>query len=224
MRDVRSAAASKRAATYSPGSTAAAGESVAWATPGRATPAYTRVTVRLDITQTWDGLPARTNEAVGLVLSRDTAGSWLLEIDAPFHGDPAPAARTGSTPALWNHEVVEIFLLAPPDHYLEVEIGPHGHHLVLELRGVRRPTREGLPLDLQVERAGDRWRARARIDSGLVPAGVTRVNAYAVHGEGSRRRHLAFSAVPGETPDFHRLGQFAALAPELRDTEDPSLP
>lgn len=193
-------------------------------TPGEVTWAYTRVTVRLDITHTWDGLPARTNETVSLALSRDATGDWLLDVDAPFHGDPAPAAPPGPTPALWNHEVVEIFLLAPPDHYLEVEIGPHGHHLVLELRGVRRPTREGLPLDLQVERAGDRWRARARIDSGLVPAGVTRVNAYALHGEGSRRRHLAFAAVRGETPDFHRLGQFAALAPALRDGGDRSLP
>jgi len=180
--------------------------------------------VRLDIRHTWDGQLARPEEVVGLELSRDDRGDWGVAIDAPYHGDPAPTGPPGPTPELWHHEVVEVFLLAPPDHYLEVEIGPHGHHLVLELHGARRPLREGLPLTLQVEREARRWRAHARLERALVPKGVSRVNAYALHGTPGLRRHLAFAPVGGETPDFHRLERFAALDPALSKLAGDDLP
>lgn len=177
--------------------------------------------MRLDITQSWDGTQAVADEVVRVTLSRCAARDWILEIDAPFHGDPPPPGPAGSTPGLWDYEAVELFLLAPPDHYLEVEIGPHGHFWMLALRGVRRPFREGLPLDLVTTRHGTHWQARARIGHQHVPTAASRVNAYALHGQGAHRRFLAFQAVPGSVPDFHRLERFVALAPELRDPEAP---
>lgn len=176
------------------------------------------------IDTTWDGKAVHAEERVVLDLTRETCESgagadWIFELDAPFHGDPPPPVPAGPTRGLWNHEVVELFLLAPPDHYLEIELGPHGHHQALELRGVRRPVREGLPLDFRATIDRSRWRGRARIPQALVPDGVARLNAFAIHGLGEHRRHLAFRPVPGPEPDFHRLEHFADLAPELLQPE-----
>ena len=86
---------------------------------------------------------------------------------------------------------------------------------MLELKGVRQPVREELPLTLQVEREAQRWRARARIARALVPPGTSLTNAYAMHGSAGERRHLAHAPVGGSAPDFHRLDRFAKLDEEL---------
>lgn len=141
-------------------------------------------------------------------MERSEAG-LVVRVDAPFHDDPPPAAPPGPTRALWEHEVVELFVAGPDDHYLEIELGPHGHHLVLWLEGVRRPAQERLPLALEVAREGGRWTATARTDARVpLPAPPWRVNAYAIHGVGAERRYLAHAPVPGSQPDFHRLERF----------------
>jgi hypothetical protein len=168
--------------------------------------------VHLEIDQTWDGRPARPDERVTLALTRET-GHWRLEIDAPFHADPPPPGPPGPTPALWEHEVVELFLWAPSDHYLELELGPHGHHLVLELRGVRRIEREALTIEYRALRSGSRWHGLARIPDALVPPRVERLGAFAIHGSGAGRRYLALAPLPGSAPDFHRPEHFVALPP-----------
>lgn len=38
---------------------------------------------------------------------------------------------------LWDYEVVEAFFMGTGQQYLEVEVCPHGQHLVLALRGAR---------------------------------------------------------------------------------------
>jgi hypothetical protein len=163
--------------------------------------------VRIRIDSTWDGRTARADERVVLDLVREP-GHWVIELDAAFHDDPVPTGPAGPTPGLWQYEVVELFLLAPPDHYLEVELGPHGHHLVLELRGVRQLIRERLAIDFRARLDGTRWHGRARIPDALIPADVSRLNAYAIHGQRAHRRYLAFAPVPGPAPDFHRLEHF----------------
>jgi hypothetical protein len=111
----------------------------------------------------WDGLPLPAEEVVILQLEA-TADGLQLTVDAPFAGDPPPAHPPGSTPALWEHEVVELFVAdaaevtrweasgadpaaGPP--YCEIELGPHGHYLVLQLDAVRRPRRLGIPIRYQ---------------------------------------------------------------------------
>ena len=170
--------------------------------------------MRFAVGHTWDGFAARPDERVMLELTRE-GGDWILAVDAPFHDDPAPAGSPGATPGLWEYEVVELFLLAPPDHYLEIELGPHGHYWVLELRGVRQVAREALPIEFQVSHRGARWSGRARIPGELVPRAVARLNAFAIHARGDARRYLAFHPVPGDGPDFHRLEQFAELPMRL---------
>jgi hypothetical protein len=41
---------------------------------------------------------------------------------------------TGNSWDLCNHDVVELFLLGKDERYLQPEIGPYGHYLVLQLK------------------------------------------------------------------------------------------
>ncbi len=174
------------------------------------TPAFDR---RWDwpVERLWTGAPAPTAEHVR-VSGAATGPGLAIRVDAPFHGDPAPTGSPGPQPGLWNFEVVELFLANDAGRYLEVEVGPHGHHWVLELDGVRRPVREGLPLALNVERGPTRWTARATLPWSWLPAGALRVNAFAIHGLGESRRYLVMDPTgTTDQPDFHRPWTFRPL-------------
>jgi len=157
--------------------------------------------------RTWDGQEALASEIAELSFHASD-GALEIRVEAPYHGDPAPEGEPGSTPRLWEYEVVEVFLLGAGGCYLELEFGPHGHYLALSFRGMRCPCRSGLPLSYQALRHGDRWSGRAKIVPALLPAGLDRANGYAIHGAGSTRRYLASTPVPGPAPDFHRLELF----------------
>jgi hypothetical protein len=169
-----------------------------------------RTRFRMPIEQTWDGSPIGPRERVDVTL-RLESDAVVIEIDAPFHGDPPPPSRPGPTEGLWDYEVVEVFLLGREERYLEVEMGPLGHHLVLQLRGARRVERSGLPLDYRAEIRDRRWRGVARVPVSWLPPDVDRANAYAIHGQGGNRRYLAWRPVPGVEADFHRLDCFGHL-------------
>jgi hypothetical protein len=174
------------------------------------------------VAQTWDGQPAPRSDwvKVELALSLEDVA---VTIDAPFHGDAPPPTPPGPTPGLWNHEVVELFLLGEGDQYLELELGPHGHFLVLELCGQRHVVREIPTLDYRVRQLGDRFVGQASIPLGLLPAGLHSLNAYAVHGPEDARQYLAWRGAPGRRPDFHRLETFGPLGWEeqLADLQVP---
>jgi hypothetical protein len=168
--------------------------------------------VDITIDRLWDGTPVGADEVVHLRLE-GTDDHLLLHVDAPFHGDPPPPGPPGPTWKLWNHEVVELFILGPghPRPYLEVEVGPHGHHIVLELLGARNVVASGHPLDVTTTREGERWRATARIPRGWIPIGADRLNATAIHGVRPDRRFLSWQVLPGDGPDFHRIDHFAPV-------------
>jgi hypothetical protein len=173
--------------------------------------------VDISINQDWRGAPAESNERVRLALSRasDPLGAarpdLFIEIDAPYHDDPPPPGAGGPMPGLWDFEVVELFLLGEGQRYLELEFGPHGHWLALELEGARNIVRTEKSSDLvrfEVERSANRWRGRARVSGTLLPTPVSHANAYAIHGTAQERRYLAWAPVPGRAPDFHQLDRF----------------
>lgn len=164
--------------------------------------------IQLVVGRTWDGAPLPEDARTALRLG--WAGDALaIEVDAPYSGDPAPPGPPGPTEGLWAFEVVELFVRGEGERYTEIELGPHGHHLVLRLDGVRRRV-DGLhPIAFEAEVAGGRWRGTASVPRALLPDGLVSCNAYRVAGTGEGRRHEAMTAVPGERPDFHQLERFA---------------
>jgi hypothetical protein len=168
----------------------------------------------LCIDKTWNGGAIGADERVQLELGLADDSLRVL-VDAPFHGDSPPPMPPGSTPGLWNHEVVELFVASSAAggvvHYLELELGPFGHHLALSFRGVRCQIALHDELPLRVERAQGRWRGEAELPLSWLPKSPWRANAYAIHGSGADRRYLAWQPVPGEKPDFHRPEVFQAL-------------
>ncbi len=163
------------------------------------------------IDRRWDGAPIASAERAGVTLAT-LAGGWEIVVEAPFHDDPPPEGSPGSTDGLWNHEVVELFVAVcgPSDRvrYTEIELSPHGHHLVLDFRGVRRRQAVVQPLSMTAGIEGARWHARMALPLDALPPQPWRVNAFAIHGVGRHRRYLAAFPVPGERPDFHQPAAF----------------
>jgi hypothetical protein len=159
------------------------------------------------IGHTWDGRPL---EPADVATVRVAWGDIVeITIDAPFHGDPPPRGPAGPTDRLWEHEVVEWFVVGPGEEYTELELSPHGHHLLLRLRGVRRPVETLLPVDFAATVDGGRWRGRAVLPRAVFPEHPIAVNAFRIHGVGASRRYLAHAPAGGAAPDFHRLDTFA---------------
>ena len=84
------------------------------------------------IERTWSGELIPPKACVRIDLLIDTTGAHV-KIDSPFYDDVPPQEPPGSTWALWEYEVVELFLVDESGSYLELEFGPHGHFLALRL-------------------------------------------------------------------------------------------
>jgi hypothetical protein len=166
--------------------------------------------MRLLIDKTWDAVPIDSSENVELEVGVG-ARDWTLEVDAPFHGDPPPEQAAGSCARLWTYEVVECMLVGASGHYLEVELGPHGHYLLLSFHGARNIVRQGMPARYEVAIERGRWHGRISVAAELVPSPILRLNAFALHGAGSARRYLCFEPLPGQRPDFHQIERYPAF-------------
>ena len=171
----------------------------------------------LNIQNFWNGEKATVSEKTALTVSI-TPRELHVQFEAPFHDDPAPPSPKGECDGLWNYEIVELFLLGTAGHYLEVEIGPHGHYLIFHLSGIRQVTERLTPLRCSAEISKHSWRGSITVD--LKTLAITpwqSVNAYAIHGQGIERRYLAAFPVPGETPDFHQPLHFESLEKLCRE-------
>lgn len=168
--------------------------------------------MRLSIAHDWRGRALPEAERAELRLAR-VDELLRIEVDAPYFGDPPPTAAVGPTDRLWEYEVVELFIADAGEHYLEVELSPHGHYLVLELRGVRHVVRSLLAIEYRVtiDHAARRFRGVAEVPASYLPDRAVRVNAYAIHGQGGARTYCAHSPPGGQVPDFHRLESFVPL-------------
>ncbi|XP_045687143.1 UPF0462 protein C4orf33 homolog [Phyllostomus hastatus] len=167
------------------------------------------------VAHTWDGSPVGHEPVrVGLEPGR---GGVLLQASAPFFNDPpAPPGAPGKPfRGLWDYEVVEAFFLNDiTEQYLEVELCPHGQHLVLLLSGRRNVWKQELALSFKASRGETTWEGTACIPWSYFPPNVTKFNAFAIHGSKDKRSYEALYPVPrhelqpGQKPDFHRLEYF----------------
>ncbi|XP_067153830.1 UPF0462 protein C4orf33 homolog isoform X1 [Apteryx mantelli] len=176
------------------------------------------IKMEFTIEHTWDGIPV-SHEPVTVSLKSGNAG-LLMEVSAPFFNDPpAPLGEPGKPfSRLWDYEVVETFFLSDrTEQYLEVELCPHGQHLLLLLSGRRRVWKEKLPLEFEVTRMENKWEGKACLPWNYFPPCIDKFNAFAIHGSGVERKFEALYPVPqhelqeGQKPDFHRLEFFKQL-------------
>uniref|UniRef100_A0A8C5PAM1 Chromosome 4 open reading frame 33 n=1 Tax=Leptobrachium leishanense TaxID=445787 RepID=A0A8C5PAM1_9ANUR len=163
----------------------------------------------------WNSSPIK-HDPVSICL-KASHGGLQMDVCAPFFNDPpAPPGPAGEPfPGLWDYEVVEAFFLnGVTEQYLEVELCPHGQHLVLLLSQRRHIWKDCLPLSLQVSRTDTRWKGTVILPWDYFPPSVDKFNAYAIHGSQSGRTYEALYPVPenevqaGQQPDFHRLEYF----------------
>jgi hypothetical protein len=164
----------------------------------------------------------------------------VIAVDAPFYDDPKPhATATGchhlahepthhtdgkgclNFDGLWNFEVVEVFIKGRLDKYVEIEMGPHGHYLLLTCDGYRQCFRRGIePIAYSAHIEGSRWTGRLVCPLHLlpppseIPSAPFSFNAYAIHNRADSERVYCIAFPPktatGEyaTPDFHKLELF----------------
>lgn len=170
--------------------------------------------LQFSITTTWNGQSVG-HDPVKLSLQPAQDGGMLVQVDAPFfNSPPAPAGPPGQPfPGLWDYEVVEAFFLNDRDQYLEVELCPHGQHLLLMLNGQRKMVKDQLPLTtFNATISGNTWRGQAVLPRSYFPPGVTKFNAYAIHGQDSGRVYESlYPASNLDQPDFHRLEFFRPI-------------
>ena len=167
------------------------------------------------IKTSWDSEPNHSDDHVKVSFegSDHNNGLWM-SVQAKFHDDPAPTANQGALWKLWVHEVIEVFILGDDDRYLEIEVGPHGHHLVLLLNGFRQIMVHSLELpnyEWNVDRINKSWTGRCFIPMEYFPKGARKINCYAVHGKGADRKYNSLFPVPHglySEPEFHRLEYF----------------
>lgn len=167
-------------------------------------------TQELRLVSSWSGEMLPPGHHVTVSLGVEAQGLAIV-VDAPFCDNPAPTGPAGSIDQLWRFEVVEVFLLGDREHYLEVELGPHGHYWVLELLGQRTVVRHGMALDYRAVVSAGRWRGQARVPLAWLPAGLARVNAFAAHCRAGQRQFLAWRRGEGVRPDFHDLRAYGYL-------------
>ncbi|CAG5118210.1 unnamed protein product [Candidula unifasciata] len=167
------------------------------------------------IRTTWNG-DCIKHEPVKISLAPSSDGGMIITVLAPFfNSPPKPNGPAGQPfPGLWDYEVVEAFFLNDKNQYLEVELCPHGQHLLLMLNGQRKMVKDKLPLtSFNATIDGDRWKGEAILPRSYFPPGVTKFNAYAIHGEGSDRTYEALYPATWklDQPDFHRLEFFQPI-------------
>nr|XP_002736601.1 PREDICTED: UPF0462 protein C4orf33 homolog [Saccoglossus kowalevskii] len=169
--------------------------------------------LQFEIKHQWNSTPV-DHRPINIKLSSDHDNQCvLMEVEGPFFNDPsAPSGMAGKPfPNLWDYEVVEAFFLGEQDRYLEVELCPHGQHLLLQLNGMRNMLKDELSIDFNATIDGDTWHGVAKIPMKYFPPKTTKFNAYAIHGSGDGRIYEALYPTPHgkyKEPDFHRLEYF----------------
>ncbi|XP_029203950.2 uncharacterized protein LOC114968006 [Acropora millepora] len=165
------------------------------------------------ITTDWKGAPI-DHAPIEFQISALDSSYVRIHVTGPFFDNPGPPpCKAGSAcSGLWDYEVAEVFFLGKKEKYLEIELSPHGQHLLLLLSGVRKKFMDKVPIEYTatIDRARKTWTGTAKIPIDYFPPDVSKINAYAIHGSGANRRYESLYPASSEVsnPDFHRLEFF----------------
>ncbi len=186
--------------------------------------------LKIKIDQTWAGLALSESEQIKIEIDFQSEQRLSIQLQAPYHRNPPPNCPKGATWGLWQFEVVEVFLVWDQDRYLEIEMGPHGHHLILGLDGIRQIRQAFVPVVYQSQIEGDHWQALLLLDLGHQALkdsfvgqfkwqSMKSVNAFAIHQPLEkpldRRYCVAFDVAKiNEHPNFHCIDRFMQMREE----------
>lgn len=179
---------------------------------------FSSLSMSITIQSTWDGRALPACDQVHITMSSDEDNLVIL-VDAPFYSDPSPPSSDRNCEGLWNHEVVEVFIKGRHDKYIEVEMGPHGHYLILACDSYRQCFARRLePVEYVANITNGRWTGTIQIPIKFLPpaTGISgsqfSYNVYSIHGEGENRSFACgFPPKSISPPDFHRLELFQPL-------------
>ena len=177
--------------------------------------------MRITVSSLWDGSPLPVHKQVVLTLEVVEGGSSLsITVDSPYYGDPSPTTpNPRSCEELWEFEVVELFIKGRADRYIEIEMGPHGHCLILTFNGYRDCSQRGLlPISYEAKISQLRWTGTMLLPLSLLPPSPDVYNAFAIHNKSSGGREYCIAFPPGDsgcTPDFHTLELFREFPEDL---------
>ena len=164
------------------------------------------------ISTSWDGRPLP--EPHTRVWLRPAKGGLFIDVEARLYNDPPrPKAPAGPYMFMWRSEAVEVYFANEDNQYVEVELGPWGHHNTLLLENVRQYTRSQLPLrySANVDHKTHTWFGTAFLPLEYLPSNVTKFNAFALHGSCEDRKYDSLYPAPAgalKQADFHQLRYF----------------
>lgn len=177
----------------------------------------------------WRGAPSGPETVARLVWSEDAI---FFSFDCAYEDlvvdDAAPTDTEHRE--LYRFDAVEVFLdpdPATPSTYVELEVGPRGHFLDIDVDRDRRPRGDvawssGMTVSTTVDAATRRYRIETRVPAAalgrprLAPAEL-RIGLYRLAGRGDARRYLARFPTGTARPSFHVPERFGHLLLQERD-------
>lgn len=185
-----------------------------------------RAATPVPITTDWRGGPSTLETIARFTWSADALFfSFDCAYDELAIDEAAPT--TTEHAELYRFDAVEVFLdpdPSTPATYLELEVGPRGHFLDVDVDRDRRPRGDvawssGMRIGTSIDPTVNRYRVEVKVPVGalgqvlLVP-GVLRVGLFRLSGRGDGRLYLARFPTMTERPSFHVPERFGSL--ELR--------
>lgn len=163
----------------------------------------------LHIDRLWNGSSCPDDRLWANVFVGQAKDGLRVRVQAPMlHEQKVPDAPIGSrVEGLWEHDVVELFLVGPGHQYLEIELGAGGHFLVLGFDSIRHRSEsyESFAPVLRFQKTGEKiWTSSLTIPWKMVPENLRALNAFAIMAG----QFLAYSPVPGDEPDYHQPDRY----------------
>ena len=168
---------------------------------------------RFKITREWNGTPIE-NPLHWVTMDVELTEEGLhIDVSSLCYADDVPLTDPDpekGTWGLWDYEVVELFLVDDKGHYTEIEVGPHGHHLVLQLDGPRSIVCKEIPMRWKSTIQEAHWVGNGFLSKEWLPENIVRCNAFAIRNlSAGTRQYCSLSPLPGAQPDFHQPERFS---------------
>ncbi len=110
---------------------------------------------------------------------------------------------------LWEYSVAELFLAKNDKEYLEIEIGPCGHFLILGFSDVRVRSNEYEDFAPTIVTHNDQKTITHTflIPTTMLPEPITKACAFVI----SKDLFLSSAPLPGDEPNFHQPASFPPI-------------